>query len=174
VIVKKEEAGRGARLGGQGGEGVIFRVELEHGAKVNGANDVHVVKKKWLVETRGVFEEEPGGSFQTTTRVEQKIIFARDFDAQAKIVVSFQVVDDHVRKVMHVDNHFCDAKHTQASQGDFEKSTAVQFNECFRACIGQGTKTCAKASGKDHGLHASAFIGALSACPVSPAPGATQ
>jgi hypothetical protein len=48
VFVKEEEAGGCAGLDGQGGEGMVFVMELEHAAKVDVADDVDVVKEEGL------------------------------------------------------------------------------------------------------------------------------
>ncbi len=49
-LVVEEEKARGlAGLNGEGGKGVIFRVELQRAAEVDGADDVDVVKEERLV-----------------------------------------------------------------------------------------------------------------------------
>src|SRR5437588_525180 len=74
VVVEEEVAGGFAGLHGQGGHGVIFRVELEHAAEVDVADDVDVVEKKGLIlagiAASGIFEEKPGGPFQAAACVE--------------------------------------------------------------------------------------------------------
>ena len=66
-----------------------------------------------------MFEEEPGGFFQTAAGVEQEIVFARDFDAHVEVVFGFQVVDDHIGEVVDVDDDFVDTEGTQARERDF-------------------------------------------------------
>ena len=63
VFVKEEGAGGLAGLDGEGGQGVIFVVELDHAAKINRTDDVDVVEEEGLVEMAGIFKEKPGGSF---------------------------------------------------------------------------------------------------------------
>ena len=53
LIAEDEEAGGFAGLDGQGGEGALFVVELEHAAKVDGADDVDVVEEEGLTGTCG-------------------------------------------------------------------------------------------------------------------------
>src|SRR6266446_6117641 len=86
VVVEEEGAGGFAGLDGKGGEGVMFFVELEHAGEVDVADDVDVVEEERLIETGGIFEEEPGGFFQAAAGVEENV-FARDFDAHAEVVV---------------------------------------------------------------------------------------
>ncbi len=169
LVVEEEEAGGCAGLDGEGGEGAVFVVELEHAAEVDGADDVDVVKDErlskrvasgeWRVAsynrcgTHGVFEEEPGGFFQAAAGVEQEIVFARDFNAHAEVVFGFQVVGDLVRKVMDIDDDFVDAKGTQAREGDFEQRTTGDFDEGLGAGVGERAQARSEAGGKDHGLH---------------------
>ena len=47
-IVEEEEAGGGAGLDGEGGQGAVFVVELQHAAEIDGADDVDVVEKEGL------------------------------------------------------------------------------------------------------------------------------
>jgi hypothetical protein len=63
VVVEEEGPGGFAGLDGEGGEGVIFGMELEHAGEINVADDVDVVEKEGLVEATGIFEEKPGGFF---------------------------------------------------------------------------------------------------------------
>ena len=106
-------------MDGEGGEGVIFVMELKHAAEIDGADDVDVVEEEWLVEALGVFKEKPGGFFQAAASVE-KDVFTGEFDANAKIVFGFEVVGDHVGEMMDVDDEFGDAEGAQAGKRDFE------------------------------------------------------
>ncbi len=55
------------------------------------------------------------GLFQSAAGVEQNI-FARDFNSHAEIVIGFQILHNHVGKVMHVDDHFANPKAAQTGQ----------------------------------------------------------
>ncbi len=46
LVIKEEEAGGFAGLHGEGRESAVFVVEFVHAAKVDVADDVHVVKEK--------------------------------------------------------------------------------------------------------------------------------
>src|SRR5712691_1448108 len=71
VVVEEEGARRVAGLDGEGGQGVMLFVELEHAGEVDGADDVDVVEEKGLVEASGIFEEEPSGFFEAAAGVEE-------------------------------------------------------------------------------------------------------
>ncbi len=137
IVVKEEFAGGFAGLDGQGGQGVIFGVELEHGAEVDGADDVDVVEEEGFVEIFWIFEEEPGGFFEAAAGVEEDF-FTGNFDAHAEILAGFQVVGDLIGEVVDVDDDLGDAEGAEAGEGDFEEGAAGEFDEGFGASVGQG------------------------------------
>ena len=100
-----------------------------------------------------ILEEEPGGFFEAASGVEQEIVFAGNFNAHAEIVVSIEIVDNHVREMVHVDDDFVDAKGAKASERDFEECAARDFDEGFGARVGERAQARAEASGEDHGFH---------------------
>ena len=59
---------------------------------------------------------------------------------------------------MDVDDHFADAKGTQAGEGDFEERAPTDFDQSLGAIVGERAKPRAEAGGEDHGFHASAFM----------------
>ena len=160
VVVEKERAGSFAGLDGEGGKGVIFFVELDHAAGIDGADDVDVVEEEGIVHLMGivtfaggrVLEKKPGGFFQAAARVQQNV-FAGNFDAHAEVFVGFQIVDDHVGEMVDVDDDFGYAEGAQAREGDFEKRAAGEFDEGFGAIVGERAEAGAKAGGEDHGFH---------------------
>jgi len=80
MVVEEEGARSFAGLDGEGGEGAVLGVELQHAAEIDGADDVDVVEEKGLVHLIGVatfavagggiFEEKPGGFFQAAAGVQ--------------------------------------------------------------------------------------------------------
>ncbi len=135
MVIEEEVAGSPAVLDSEGGEGVTFRMELQHAAEIDGADDVDIVEEERLLETRGIFEEEPGGFFEAAAGVEQDFL-AGDFDAHAEIVVGFQVVGDQVGEVMDVDDYFGDSEGAQAGEGDLQQRAAGQFDQGLGAIVG--------------------------------------
>jgi hypothetical protein len=168
VFVEEEEAGGFTGLDGERGEGAVFVVELEHAAEIDVADDVDVVEEEGLCrrvangpdrvgvnewQVTSIFKKEPGGFFQAAAGIKQEIVFAGNFNAHSEIVAGFQVIDDHVREVMDVDDDVVDAKRAQARESDFEERAASDFDEGLGARVGEGTQARAKAGGKDHGFH---------------------
>ena len=147
IVVEEELAGGGTGLDGQGGEGAIAFVELEHLGEVDGAEDVDVVEEEGFVEIFWIFEEKPRGFFQAAAGVEQEVVFAGDFDAQVEIIFGAQVVDDLAGQVVDVDDDFGDAEGAEAGKGDFEEGAAVDFDEGFGARVGEGAEAGAEAGG---------------------------
>jgi len=154
LIVKKEEAGGFAGLDGEGGESAVLVVELEHRVEVDGADDVDVVDNEWFWHRVAcTFKEKPGGFFEAAAGVEQKVIFAGNFDAHAKVVVRLKVVKDHFGKVVDVDDDFADAESAKARESNFKERAAVDFDEGFGQSVGERAQARAKTSGEDHGFH---------------------
>ena len=50
-----------------------------------------------------------------------------------------QIADDHVGEMVDVEDDFVDAEIPEASEIDFKKSAASDFDECFGARVGEGT-----------------------------------
>ena len=162
VVVEEEGAKSFASLDGEGGEGAVFGVELEHAAEIDVADDVDVVDEKGLVHligiatfgvaAAGIFEEKPGGFFQAAAGVQQNV-FAGNFYAHAEVFFGFQIVDDLIGEVMDVDDDFGYAEGAQAGESDFEKCAAGEFDEGLGAIVGERTEARAEAGGEDHGFH---------------------
>ena len=108
----------------------------------------------------GVLKEEPLGLLQSAASVEQDIVFARDLDAHAEVVVLLQVVDDHVGEVMHVDDHFPDSEGGEAAKGNFQQRVSGDFHQGLGTIVGQGPQAGTESRGEDHGLHVAAFSAA--------------
>jgi len=122
-LVEEELAGGGALLDGEGGEGGRFFVGGEHLVEVDIAEDVDVVQKEGFA---GVpFLEKPGGFFEAAAGVEEEIVFAGEFDAEAEIAVGLEKADDFFGVVMDVDDDFGDAEGFETGDEDFEEGAAV-------------------------------------------------
>src|SRR5208283_1343788 len=70
IAVEQQLAGTSAALDCQCGEGLLRVLKIEHAAKIDGADDIHVVKKERLIRMRGILEEEPGSFFQAAAGIE--------------------------------------------------------------------------------------------------------
>jgi hypothetical protein len=132
IVVEEELAGGGAGLDGQGGQGLMVFVDLEHLGEVDGAEDVDVVEEEGFIETFWIFEEEPGGFFEAAAGVEEEVVFAGDFDAKVEIIFGVQVVDDLAGQVVDVNDDFGDAEGAEAGESDFEQGATVDFDQGFR------------------------------------------
>src|SRR5208337_2797008 len=96
--------------------------------------------------------KEMSGFFQATAGVEQRLL-AGNFNAHTEVVVRSQVFHHHAGKVMHVDYHLADSKAAQARERDLEQRAAVDFDQRFRAIVGEWAQARAKARGENHRLH---------------------
>jgi len=73
-------------------------------------------------------------SDDTGEGVEQHI-FARNFNTHPEIIMGLQILDDQIRKVMHVDDDFADTEGPQASEGNFEEGAPGEFDQRLRAIV---------------------------------------
>ncbi len=123
----------------------------EHLAEVDGAEDVHVVKKEWF---RCVFfQEKPGSFFQATAGIKKKIVLAGDFDADVETILGTEETNNFFGVMMHVDDEFRDAEFLKPFDGDFEKGAAVQFDEGFGDDVSEWAEAGAQTCGENHGFH---------------------
>src|SRR5271157_4056944 len=166
LLVEEQVSSRLAVLHGQGGESLLLLVKLHHAPEIDGADDIDIVQKEWFREPAGIFEKKPRSLLQAAARVEQDLL-ARDLYAHAEVIVSFQIIDDHVGEVMHVDDHLADPAGAQAGECDLQQGAAGDFHERLGAIVGEGPQARTEAGGQDHRFHIMAFTG-----PGSPAPDA--
>src|SRR5208337_4681271 len=101
----------------QRGERLLFSMKFHHAAEIDRADDIDIVQNERLFKTIGILEEKIGSLFQSAAGVEQNLL-ARDFDAHAKVMVRFQIVENHVGKVMHIDNDLANPIGAQAGKCD--------------------------------------------------------
>src|SRR5439155_15207957 len=128
LLVEQQVARSLAVLHGQCGESLMFRVELHHAAEINRADDIHIMQNERLLKPVGILEEEPGGLLQAPTCVQQNLL-ARDFNADAEVIVGFQIFENQIGQVMDVDDHLADPKAAQAAQRDLKQRAASDFHQ---------------------------------------------
>src|ERR1035437_584612 len=119
-----------------------------------------------------VFEKEPRCFLEAAAGVEQNV-FARNFNSHPKVVVLLQIINNHVGKVMHVDDHFANPKLAQAVECDLQQRVTSHFHECFRAFVGERTQSRTEAGSQNHGLHCPARSGLARSGSSFSAPGAS-
>src|SRR5208282_4356617 len=97
---------------------------LHHASQVDRADDIDIVQNEGLIQRAGVLQKEMSRLFQSAASVEQDLL-TRDFNAHAEVVVRFQVIKDHVGKMMHIDDDLANAKFAQAGKRDLEQHPAA-------------------------------------------------
>ena len=90
-------------------------MKLHHALKIDGADDIDVVQDK-RVRT---FTKKPGRPFQAASGIEQDFL-TRNLDPHAEVILRFQVVENHIGKVMHVDDHLVNPEGAQAFECDLQ------------------------------------------------------
>src|SRR6266404_2181239 len=117
VLVEKQRASGGAILDRECSQSPIFRVRLHHPAKIDRADHIDVVQDEWFVRGAGISQKEIRRFFQAAASVEQ-FLFARDFNPHAEVVIGLQEFQNHVRKVMDVNEYVADSKRQQSGECD--------------------------------------------------------
>src|SRR5271157_2164964 len=110
-------------LNRQGGQRTLFRVEPHHAPEIDGAEDIDVVQNKGFLQTPAGPKKEMRGLLQAAAGVKQ-LLLARDFNAHAEVIVGLQVIDDHLRVVMRVDNRLVYAKGAQTQERNLQQRAA--------------------------------------------------
>src|SRR5580698_4690921 len=95
-------------------------MKLHHPLKINRADDIDIVQNEGLVDATWLVEKKMSRLLQPAASIEQSLL-TRNFDTHAKVVVGFQIIDDHVGKVMHIDDHFANATLAQARNRDLQQ-----------------------------------------------------
>ena len=138
---------------GEGGEGLILRMKLRHPLQIEGTDDVNIVHNERFFRTAGILQKEMSNFLQAAAGIKQDFL-AGDDNPHAEVVVGFEILHDHVRKVMHVDDHFANSEGAQAREGDLQERAAGNFHQRFGALVGEGAQACAQAGGQNHRFHA--------------------
>ena len=130
----------------------MLSVELHHAPEINRAEDVDIVQNERLFGAAGILEKKASGFLQAAAGVQQDLL-ARNFNAHAEVIVAPQIGDDHIGKVMHVDNHFANPKGVQTRERDLQHGAAGDFYQRLGAIVGEGPQSRAEAGGQDHRFH---------------------
>jgi hypothetical protein len=130
-------------------------MKLSHFSEIDSADHIDVMheERRWAAR---VLKKKPGGLFQSATGIQQHV-FARHFNSKAEMVMGLQIVDNHVREVVRIDNHLANAKLTQARECDFEQRAAAELHQRLGTIVGERSQSAAQASGQDHRSHVSPF-----------------
>ena len=108
----------------------MFRVKPHHAPQIDGADDIHVVQNERLLQTRSESRKKWAAFFKPPP-VSSRISSRETSILHAEIVVGFQIIDNHVREVMRIDNHLAHAKGAQAGEGDLQQRTAGNFTSAL-------------------------------------------
>src|ERR1700690_471247 len=121
-------------------------MKFGHAQQINRAEHVDVVHNEGFFKAGRIFEEKMRSFLQAAASVKQHIL-ARDFNTHAEVVVRLQILRDHGSEMMHIDNHFADAKRAEAGKRDLQQRAAVEFYQRFWTIAGEWTQPGAQAGG---------------------------
>src|SRR5215470_8591464 len=135
VLVEEQLAGRRPVLNGERRKSLLLFVRVQHFIEIDGADNVYVVDNEGFF---GIpFQKKPRGFFKAAAGVEEEVVFAGNFDADAKAILGLKESDDFFGVMVDVDDEFGDAKRFEAFNGDFEEGAAIEFNEGFGNVVGE-------------------------------------
>src|SRR5712692_1620538 len=156
LLVEEQVSSRLPVLHRQCGESLILSVKLHHALEINRGDNVNIVQNKRLAKTPGIVEEKIGRLPQAAARVEQDVL-ARDFNVNAEVIVGFQIVENRIGKVMHIDNHLANPKGEQARERDLQQRAAGDFHQGLGAMVGEWPQARTEPGGQNHRFHLPKF-----------------
>jgi hypothetical protein len=118
-------------------ERLMLSMELHHTPEINRANDIDVVQQEWSFKTDRMLEKKTGCVFQAAARIEQDLL-AGDHNVHTKILVVFQVVQNHPGEMMHVDNYVFYAGGAQPGERDLKQGATSDFHKGLRPILSNG------------------------------------
>src|SRR4030095_15422186 len=120
VTIEKQLPGTLASLNCERRKRLTLLVCLDHKAKINRAEYVHVVQEKRLVFAQRSFSKKPGSFLYTAAGIQQHF-FTGDFNTHSEIVFRFQILNHHVREMVDVDDHLTHTERPQACKSYLEQ-----------------------------------------------------
>ena len=157
MLVEEQIARSLPVLNGQRGEGIVFDVKLHHAPKIDGADHIDVVQDERVLASRPLESRKKWAAFFRPPPVSSRISSREISIRMPKLSVGFEVLSNHVRVMMRVDDHFAHAKGAQAGECDLQQRAAGNFYQRLGAVVGERPQARAQAGGQNHGLHCPLF-----------------
>ena len=130
------------------GQRPIVAVILRHAVEIDRTDHVDVMQQERL----RVVAEKPAGLLQSSAGIEQRI-FAGNLNVHPKVFLCFQVLNNHVREVMYIDDHSIDTGCAQTLERDLQQRAARDFHQCLRTAVGERPESRSKTCSQHHRLH---------------------
>src|SRR2546422_2216943 len=132
-------------LNSECGQRPSVAVILRHAVEIDRTDHVDVMQQERL----RVVAEKPAGLLQSSAGIEQRF-FAGNLNVHPKVVLCFQVLNDHVREVMYIDDHSIDTGCAQTLERDLQQRAARDFHQCLRTAVGERPKARSKTRSEEH------------------------
>src|SRR5438105_13023113 len=98
-------------------------MKFDHAPEIDRADHIDIVHKERLSAPRRILKKKIRGFLQPAAGVEQHLL-ARHLNPHAEVIIRLQTLDNHVRKVMYVDDHLANTKGSQARESYFQERAA--------------------------------------------------
>ena len=102
--------------------------------------------------------EEMGRVFQTATGVKKVVGLIGDGKVGTEVIVGFQIVNDLVREMMHIDDYALEATVFKSKDDTLEQRLSFHADQSFRLVVGEGLQAGAKSGCENHCLFHSAKL----------------
>src|SRR5579864_6758541 len=126
----------------------MFSMKFHHAREINRADDIDVVQKEGFFQADRLLDKKISGLFQAAAGIEQDLL-AGDRNIHLKILVAFQVVDDHSGEMMRVDNYVSYPSAAQPGERDLQQSAAGDFYQGLRPILGKWAQARTQTRGKN-------------------------
>src|SRR6185295_5209824 len=152
VLIEEQVSGSLPFFHRQRGECLILRMKFHHAPEINRAENIDVVQNEGLIQTVRIVEKEPRCFPETAAGIQQNLL-ARDFNSHSEIILRFQIIGNHVGKMVHIHNDFAYSRIAQPPERDLQKRTAGNLHQRLGPAVCQWPQTRAKTGGQNHGFH---------------------
>ena len=115
-----------------------------HGTQIDITHNIHIVNQERIIP------EKPGGLCNSSTGIEQFLLFMRKIDFDPKHIFRLHKIYDHLRIMMHIDNNRGKSLRFQLQNTMLQKSTPLPFQKCLGLVIGERLQTGPQSGRKDH------------------------
>jgi hypothetical protein len=114
--------------------------------EIDVADDIHIMDQE------GIATEKPGGIGNATSRIEQLLPLIREYDFDTETLLSLYELDDHLSKMVDIDDDLCEALPFQFQDDMFQQRLSSPFKKGLGLMIGQWLKSGTQTRSQDHGL----------------------
>src|SRR5579864_4819788 len=154
-VVEEQVSRSLAVLHCQSRERLMFGMKFHHASEINVADHIYVVQDERFVSAARI-QKKMRGLLQPATGVEQRVL-VRNFNPHSEVLVRFQILHDHVSKMMGINNDVVNSEFAQTGERKFQRRAPGNVHQGLGTIIGKRAQARAQAGSQNHGLHSANF-----------------